>query len=964
MGCVPCQRLWSLVVSSGLFAFIAILLIAAVPGNAQTVNNAPPDLASANTAGPSFESGKIAAAQKFHRGAVLEAARDMRQLVSEAPDKSAKAYLWRDIADICVVAYERACVLEAVNQALTNAGSDASLKPLIPSIASSLIAITVWGNDPSEFVNVLKAYPISSFDVKTHPAATAVADLAIGEFYLRLGDHRLAETVTSGAILGLLLMDPKDEYMIFRVLIELLGSLIRQQDFVGATSLVRVAGPYLMKNLNHDGPDWAKYVDLAGQLFAFTNRHKAAAPVLALAAQLNQRLDINDGVRMNRLVVENSLQSLALLLDHQFEQAYDAHAQHPLQFLKNDIIQRGEFETVQEFYFAVSDVLFQFLKQSGGEQIWAASFEKLPERWKLDQTAARDADSYRQFARGMIAARQSKAEAAALFQEAARERIDNFEAALKARSEGFQLPSSMDIFIIGLALSSIAKHPPSDQYDLMLRGSEMLSRSLRQQLSDFSVLLGSQATERGRDMARSYHLLRQQKRDFEMQQIKALLDGRPRDVPAYSELFASVGRLRDSFASSPDYTQAIGYPDVKQLQGALNDDEVFVTYVPTLDGMGRLCISRTTAVTSFVVVDEARPTVDTKLLQLALTADDAPDEVRDGQYPAEAAVRLGHMLFDGLDGCMTKGGHVNVALPVQLSGIPLAALLMEMPPAREVGYDLEAARWLGNDYSFSVTVSARHLLGLKRAVAHQQAPKPYLGVGDPALAPMPVVTATAGDHAILRDNPPQNRLQDLPPLPETAEELSAVQKLLGADPREVLTGKAATEQAFRAKELGAYDIIHFATHGLLKGEVDGLSEPALVLSPVDPGNSSDDGLLSASEITHLSLNARLVVLSACNTAKIDTAAASLGANDLQAAFSVAGAPALLASLWPVETTTARDLMTGFFQAWQQQASKSASRALALATRAYLAHADRAHQHPRFWASFVVLGYGDTLAARH
>ena len=137
-----------------------------------------------------------------------------------------------------------------------------------------------------------------------------------------------------------------------------------------------------------------------------------------------------------------------------------------------------------------------------------------------------------------------------------------------------------------------------------------------------------------------------------------------------------------------------------------------------------------------------------------------------------------------------------------------------------------------------------------------------------------------------------------------------------------------------------------------------------MLSPVDPGNSSNDGLLSASEITRLSLNARLVVLSACNTAKIDTQAASLGVTDLQAAFSIAGAPALLAALWPVETTTARDLMTGFFQAWRQQTGKSASRALAEATRAYLAHADRTHQHPRFWAPFVVLGYGDTLAARH
>jgi CHAT domain-containing protein len=122
-----------------------------------------------------------------------------------------------------------------------------------------------------------------------------------------------------------------------------------------------------------------------------------------------------------------------------------------------------------------------------------------------------------------------------------------------------------------------------------------------------------------------------------------------------------------------------------------------------------------------------------------------------------------------------------------------------------------------------------------------------------------------------------------------------------------------------------------------------------------------DGLLTASKISRLSLNARLVVLSACNTARYDIAQASLGVQDLQAAFTVAGAPTLLASLWPVESATARKLTIGFFTQWRSPQTGAAD-ALARATRAFLDTADPAHQHPRFWAPFVVAGNGGVRGA--
>ena len=176
----------------------------------------------------------------------------------------------------------------------------------------------------------------------------------------------------------------------------------------------------------------------------------------------------------------------------------------------------------------------------------------------------------------------------------------------------------------------------------------------------------------------------------------------------------------------------------------------------------------------------------------------------------------------------------------------------------------------------------------------------------------------------------------------------------------MLLGAEASEEDFRTKDLGKYDIIHFATHGLLRNDVPGLNEASLALTPNDLSDSFDDGLLTASEITRLPLDARLVVLSACNTARIDTSAANLGITDLAAAFSVAGTPTLLASLWTVETNATHDLMLEFFRSWNGQQHKSASLALSEGVEHYLARADRAHQHPRFWAPFIVFGYGASL----
>ncbi len=152
-------------------------------------------------------------------------------------------------------------------------------------------------------------------------------------------------------------------------------------------------------------------------------------------------------------------------------------------------------------------------------------------------------------------------------------------------------------------------------------------------------------------------------------------------------------------------------------------------------------------------------------------------------------------------------------------------------------------------------------------------------------------------------------------------------KALGALGRETDTvwlGARATEANLKALsregKLARHRVLHFATHGLLAGETETIlnakAEPALVLTPPKDGATpaeleQDDGLLTASEVAQLELDADWVVLSACNTAAGDKGDAE-ALSGLARAFFYAKARALLVSHWYVASDAAVKLTTGAF----------------------------------------------------
>jgi CHAT domain-containing protein/Flp pilus assembly protein TadD len=204
-------------------------------------------------------------------------------------------------------------------------------------------------------------------------------------------------------------------------------------------------------------------------------------------------------------------------------------------------------------------------------------------------------------------------------------------------------------------------------------------------------------------------------------------------------------------------------------------------------------------------------------------------------------------------------------------------------------------------------------------------------------------------------------------LPGTEDEIMSICKALDGDPaRDVFLGEKASESQVKSMDMSDRRVIVFATHALVPGDLNGLDQPALALSSPAVTGDKEDGLLTMEEIFQLKLNADWVVLSACNTG----AAAGAGAeavSGLGRAFFYAGTRALLVSMWPVETTSAKKLTTGLFRHQKEDPKLSRARAL---RKSMLELIDgpglkddatgkivASYAHPLFWAPFVIVGDG-------
>ncbi|MCV2367529.1 CHAT domain-containing protein [Roseateles oligotrophus] len=184
-------------------------------------------------------------------------------------------------------------------------------------------------------------------------------------------------------------------------------------------------------------------------------------------------------------------------------------------------------------------------------------------------------------------------------------------------------------------------------------------------------------------------------------------------------------------------------------------------------------------------------------------------------------------------------------------------------------------------------------------------------------------------------------------LPGTRQESEALLALF-KQPRQIV-GSAATQSALltlqKSGELGAFRVLHFATHGYVDDQ-----RSALVLSMSE---GMENAYLQDGTIARLSLRSELVLLSACDTG-LGRSQSGEGVMGLPYAFMLAGNTDTLMSLWSVDDRGTAAFIPAFMT--KLRSGLDVVTALNVTKREFSAGLfGEAFRDPRIWASFVLYG---------
>lgn len=294
-----------------------------------------------------------------------------------------------------------------------------------------------------------------------------------------------------------------------------------------------------------------------------------------------------------------------------------------------------------------------------------------------------------------------------------------------------------------------------------------------------------------------------------------------------------------------------------------------------------------------------------------------------------------------------------------LGSVP-PAVLVSAPPAKPrltTPAEFAATKFLVDQYAFSALADLS-LFAWHRDRAPRAGEQRFLGVGAPMLSADELAGAPRPRSYELAGALDGKALAELPKLAESVDEMKAIAQLVGEANATLWLGPEAREERFTADALRGYRTIALATHGFLADEVQGVREPSLMLALAPAARDRYDGLLTATEIAGLQLDADLVILSACNTAGADGRPRAETFTGLTQAFFTAGARSLMVSHWPVMSGAAVQLSVGTME---RSAKRGQPLDLSLQQAMQAVRKDGAanplESHPSYWGPFVIVGDG-------
>jgi CHAT domain-containing protein len=415
---------------------------------------------------------------------------------------------------------------------------------------------------------------------------------------------------------------------------------------------------------------------------------------------------------------------------------------------------------------------------------------------------------------------------------------------------------------------------------------------------------------------------------------------------------ARVGAERSAIADDyPRWVEARGdeRPDLDMLRASLGRQEALLAVMPAFDGVYLLAMGPDGTRIERARMDRAPLVALVNRLRGSLTPA--------GFDQAAAHTLYGQIFTPGILDALGEARILRIVPTGAFASLPFAML-----PERPIAAVDKHTPWLIRRFALHVQPG----FAIHPARQSQMAARDFrfLGIGAPqafgdadaAASSSPPPRGGQAPLAAMADFRTRrvdvHALSALPALPGSLAELQAMADRFGAQHATLLTGPDANETALRTRDLSSYGVILFATHGLVSGQMEGVDEPALLLSPPAAGDAGDDGLLTASEVAAMRIGADWVILSACNTAAGEKAQAA-AYSGLAQAFRYAGAGSLLVSHWPV-----RDDASAFVTLETVKgAGRGLPRAVALqkAMLKLLASRRPDAAQPYIWAPFILMG---------
>jgi tetratricopeptide (TPR) repeat protein len=389
------------------------------------------------------------------------------------------------------------------------------------------------------------------------------------------------------------------------------------------------------------------------------------------------------------------------------------------------------------------------------------------------------------------------------------------------------------------------------------------------------------------------------------------------------EVVALINRRRElmtRISGYPGYTvSSIGglLIRLKEIQDQLGTDEQLLEYYWGSDSIYALSITKdATAITSLPRDEET----DTLISRVYQTISGQP---KFGSDDANRYGKAADRVFRKFFAPVIQRHRLIIVPDGPLSVLPFEALVTTYGPSQNLTFrDLNYAV-----YDFEISYAYSSSIFFKdRTRRHDSIEKvlafSYSGESDPKYF---------------------TRRNDGDELPGTYIELETLSRLYDKVTR--FTNDAASKQNFINNTVG-YDLIHLGVHGV--GDQEVADNSRLIFR----GDSMSDRTLYAYEIYNLKLNAGLVVLSACETG-IGRNMVGEGVLSIARAFTYAGCPSVVMSLWDVPDAFTSTIMTRFYEYLND--GQSVSTSLQNAKLQFLEESDPFTAHPANWAAFVING---------